>query len=429
MALIDTLTHIDLNRGNPVSRRSFLQLSGVAGLAGSGFLSSISLNAAELKKEQRACILVWLGGAPSQLETWDPKPGTENGGETTSIKTKASGVEIAEYWPKMAQVMKDVAVIRSMKGKEAAHARGTYHLHTGHRLVGATKHPNLGAVVADRLGDPDSDIPNFVSVGQTISSGFLGIQVAPFIVNRPGSLPENVAAGLPRTRVDRRLALLKDQDADFANEGAKALAEEHQSLYARAAKLMRSPRLKAFQFNDETEKTKAAYGTSNFGKGLLVARRLVEAGVPFIEVRKRGWDMHNSIYDKIKPAAADVDRGLSQLLKDLKQRGLLEKTLVVCMGEFGRTPKINSRDPKPGRDHYIGNFNLLMAGAGIRGGQFIGKTNPDGQGIADRELSVEDLFQSMYKAMHIDADEEMYTPAGRPIKTVDGGTAIKELFA
>ncbi|MFQ5730779.1 MAG: DUF1501 domain-containing protein [Planctomycetaceae bacterium] len=423
----ETRMHLNVNRHGDVTRRSFLQM-GAAGVAGSAFLSQISLNAAELKKSGRACILVWLAGAPSQMEMFDPKPGTKNGGPTKAIRTAIPGVKIAEHWPKIAAMLNDVAVIRSMKGKEAAHARGTYHLHTGRRQTGNLKFPNIGSVVAKQIGDPDSDMPNFVSVGKTLSSGFLGIPYAPFLVNRPGQLPNDVAAGVPQTRVRRRLALLKQQDADFALEGAEQLVGEHQTLYNRAKKLMNSPRLKAFTLDDEPQRSKAAYGKSQLGQGLLVARRLVEAGVPFVEVRKGGWDMHNRLFGRIKPAAADVDNALSQLLKDLKQRGMLEKTVVICMGEFGRTPKINKRKPAVGRDHWARNFNLLMAGAGIRGGAVVGKTDANGQKITDRPVAVEDFFQTLCKAMHIDADHELTGPGGRPLKIVDGGKPVIELF-
>lgn len=426
--MTDSLLHLNLNRQGDVSRRRFLQLTG-AGLAASPLLTAISANAAELKKDGRAMILVWLAGAPSQMDTWDPKPGTPNGGETKSIKTGVPGLEIAEYWPQMAKMMRDVAVIRSVKGKEAAHERGTYHLHTGRRLGGPEKFPNFGSVVAKQIGDQTSDMPNFVSIGQTLSSGFLGVQFAPFIVDKAGQLPQNVKAPVARQRLNRRLALLSQQDADFAGAGAEDLVAEHQAIYDKAGNLMTSPRLRAFTFDGEPQGAKDAYGDSPFGQGLLVARKLVEAGVPFVEVRKGGWDMHSNLYDRIKSNAADVDRGLSQLLQDLKQRGMLERTLVVCMGEFGRTPKINARTPKPGRDHWARNFNLLLAGAGVKGGRAIGRTSPDGQEIVDRETSVEDLFQSFCKAMKIDADEELYTPGGRPLKIVDGGEAIKELFA
>ena len=266
------------------------------------------------------------------METWDPKPGTGNGGPTKAIQTALSGVSIAEHWPRMAKALGDVSIIRSMVGKEAAHARGTYHLHTGRRMGGPEKHPNFGSVVAAELGDTNSELPNFVSVGQTLSSGFLGVNVAPFIVNRAGQLPANVSSAVASPRVSRRLALLKAQDAELSEAGAAALVEEHRVLYERARRLMTSPKLKSFKLVGEPAARQQAYGKNRFGQGLLVARRLVEAGVPFVEVRRGGWDMHNSLFTRIKPAAAEVDRGVASLLGDLKQRGLLKRTLVIVAG-------------------------------------------------------------------------------------------------
>lgn len=423
----DALLHLNLNRRGGISRRNFLQAASLS-VAGSSLLSQFQLNAEELKKEGRSCILVWLAGAPSQMETWDPKPGTPNGGETKKISTQTPGIEIAHYWPKIASVMDDVALIRSMTGKEAAHERGTYHLHTGHRMLGIERFPHFGSVVAREIGDPQSDIPNFVSIGQTLSSGFLGVQVAPFIIDRPGQLPANVSNNTPELRQQRRLALLSQQERDFKEAGAESLVKEQSKLYQKANLMMKSPRLNAFKFDDEPTDMKEAYGKSQLGQGLLVARRLVEAGVPFVEVRTGGWDMHNNVFKGMERRAPDVDQGLSQLLIDLKQRGLLEKTLVLCMGEFGRTPKINARPPIPGRDHWVKNFNLLMAGAGIKGGQAIGKTDENGQEIVDAPVQVDDLFRSMCKAMQIDADMELHTPIGRPVKLVESGEVIKGLF-
>ena len=406
----------------PLSRRQAL------GLSAASLLGPLGLHAEQIKKQQRACILVWLAGAPSQMETWDPKPGTGNGGPTKAIKTALPGVSIAEHWPQMAKALGKVAIIRSMVGKEAAHARGTYHLHTGRRMGGPEKHPNFGSVVAAELGDTNSELPNFVSVGQTLSSGFLGVKVAPFIVNRAGQLPANVSTAVASPRVSRRLALLKAQDADLSEVGAAALVEEHRVLYERARRLMTSPKLKSFKLDDEPAARQQAYGKNPFGQGLLVARRLVEAGVPFVEVRRGGWDMHNSLFSRIKPAAAQVDRGVASLLGDLKRRGLLDRTLVIVAGEFGRTPKVNSKSPAPGRDHWARNFGVMLAGAGIRGGRVVGKTSANGQEVVDGAVSVEDLFQTICRAMKIDADKELYTPGGRPLKIVDGGKPVSEIL-
>ena len=421
----ESCLHLRVGADGGVSRRSFLRLGGAA-LAGSGLLGQISLHADELKKQGRSCILVWLGGGPSQMETWDPKPGTPNGGETKAIGTAVSGVQIAEYWPKIAQGMKNWAVIRSMTNKEGSHERATYQLHTGRTPTGALKFPNIGSVVAEQLGDRQAELPNFVSVGQTIGSGFLGVHSQPFIVNRPGTLPDNVAAAVKPEQLKRRLAQLSEQNAGFAAAGAKQLVEEQQGLYAQGTRMMLSPKLKAFQLEDEPAKMREAYGKSAFGQGLLVARRLVEAGVPFVEVHRGGWDNHTEVFKSVGKMAAEVDQGLDALSNDLHQRGLLERNLVVVMGEFGRTPKVN---PRAGRDHWPKTFSVLLAGAGVRGGRVIGKTTADGMDVDADPVGVADLFQTLCRAIGLDPSYELTSPSGRPLKIVDGGQLVSGLFS
>ena len=417
--------HVNVAADGCMSRRTLLKLSGSA-LAASGLLGQISLHAAELERQQRSCILIWLGGGPSQLETWDPKPGTPNGGQTKAINTAIPGVQIAEYWPKIAQGLKHWAVIRSMTNKEGSHERATYQLHTGRKPTGALKFPNLGSVVAERLGDRQAELPNFVSVGQTIGSGFLGVHSQPFVVNRPGALPDNVASAVPPDQLKRRLAQLEQQNEGFAVLGAKQVVTEQQGLYAQGARMMLSPKLKAFELDDEPAKARDVYGRSSFGQGLLVARRLVEQGVPFVEVNRGGWDNHQEIFKSVGKLALEVDQGLDALINDLADRGLLERNLVVCMGEFGRTPKVN---PRAGRDHWPNTFSLLLAGAGVRGGRIIGKTTADGMEVDQEPISVEDLFQTMCHAIGLNPADELTSPSGRPLKIVDGGNLITGLFS
>lgn len=429
--LNQNLLQVGVNRDGAVTRRDLLRLvgGGAAATGSMAFLQAIGLNAAEMKKEGRACILVFLNGAPSQLETWDPKPGTETGGPTKEIQTQMPGVTFAEYWPRLAK-SKEVSLIRTIVGKEAAHERGAYHLRTGRRLTGSSSHPHIGSVAAWKLGDLASDMPNFISIGNTPQgAGFLGVKFAPFVVGAAGRLPDNITAGVPAPRLGQRMKLLSQQDAELAAVGASAIADEHQELYKRAQKMMASPRLKAFQTDAEKAEVKEKYGKSAFGQGCLVARRLVEAGIPFVEVQRGGWDMHENLWQRMPAAAGEVDQGLSALLDDLKQRGMLDKTLVVCMGEFGRTPKINQRTPEVGRDHWARNFNVLLAGGGIKGGQCVGKTSEDGMEIADRPVDVDDLFRTYCQCLKIDADEEMITPEGRPLRIVDAGSPVKEILA
>jgi uncharacterized protein (DUF1501 family) len=424
------LLHVTLNQQGQLTRRNFLELAsaGLVCSASGALLQAIQLHAADLKRAGRSCILVFLNGAPSQLETWDPKPGTANGGPTKAISTRIAGVQFAEYWPKLAAAMDQLSVIRTIAGKEAAHERGQFHLRTGYRM-GPTKYPHFGSIVAQRLGDPQAELPNFVSIGNTISSGFLGVKTAPFVINKAGTLPENVQSSVNEQRRKRRLEALYQQDQTFALSGARDIAEEHAALYQKAAQLMTSARLKAFTLDGENDKTRQDYGNHAFGQGCLVARRLVEAGVPFVEVQRGGWDMHENLWQNIPKTAAEVDQGVSALIADLKSRGLLERTLVLVLGEFGRTPKINQRTPNVGRDHWARNFNALIAGGGLRGGVCVGTTNADGQEITDRAVDVADLFATLCHSLQLDPDEELITPEGRPIRIVDDGLAIRELLS
>jgi uncharacterized protein (DUF1501 family) len=424
MNVYQTCLHLGLTADGRVSRRTLIKLAGAA--AGGGLIGPIGLHADELKKGGRSCVLVWLGGGPSQFETWDPKPGTPNGGETKAIGTSVTGVQVAEHWPRLAKSLDRWALVRSMTNKEGAHERATYQLHTGRRPTGSLKFPNIGSVAAEMLGRPDAELPNFVSIGNTIGSGFLGVHSQPFIVHKAGALPDNVAHGVSPEQLQRRLSQVREQNALFAQAGAKSLADEQQGLYSQATRMILSPKLKAFQLDGESDKTREDYGRSQFGQGLLVARRLVEAGVPFVEVGRGGWDNHQNIFSAVPKMAAEVDQGLAALADDLRQRGLLEKTLVLCMGEFGRTPKINAR---AGRDHWPKTFSLLLTGAGIRGGHVIGKTTPDGTDVADEPVVVEDLFQTICAAIGIAAGDTLEAPNGRPIKIVDGGKVLTGLFS
>ncbi len=415
------------------SRRSFL--AGMAAAAGSlTFRDALAVQAAELRKEGRALIVLWMQGGPSQLETFDPKPGTENGGPTEAIRTAVPGIQIAQGWEKTAAMMKEIAVIRSMTNKEGQHDRATYQLHTGYIPSGSVKHPSFGANVAKEIAPADHELPAVVTIGEgrgmAISgtgAGFLGVDYEPFHVSNAGSPPENVAPlGGNAKRFQRRLGLLGRLEEEFAGRGGAVVVNNHRRIYDKSSKLVLSPDVKAFDLSGESDETKSLYGDSAFSKGCLLARRLVESGVTFVEVRSNGWDTHDNNFDRVKTNAAAVDPGLAGLIADLKQRGLLEKTMVVWMGEFGRTPKIN---PRTGRDHYPRCFNALVAGGGVKGGQVIGSSTEDGATVADRPVTVPDFLQSICHSLHVDAAKENMSPLGRPMKIVDGGDVVKELFA
>jgi uncharacterized protein (DUF1501 family) len=332
--------------------------------------------------------------------------------------------------------MNDVALIRSMTNKEGEHQRAAYQMHTGYVPSGSVKYPSFGSLMAAELGPDDFDLPHFVSVGNrltTIGSGFLGMEYAPFVVANPTTMPSNVElpGGVNARRFTRRLDLLQGLEEDFARAGAAAKVEEHQALYANASQMVLSPRLKAFDLGQEKEAVRDRYGRSSgpgfsFGQGCLLARRLVEHGVTFVEVESNGWDTHQDNFARTKSLSEQVDPAFAALVIELKERGLLEKTLVIWMGEFGRTPRVN---PNTGRDHYPRAFNVALAGGGIKGGQVIGATSDNGTDVKERPVTVADLFCTFCQALKVNPRKERISPLQRPVKIVDGGQPVKELFA
>lgn len=427
------IVRVSVNGQGVLGRRGFLKALGL-GAVGAGALSFgdlMAVHAEELRKRQMACILLWMSGGPSQFETFDPKPEHSNGGETKAIETSVPGISIAEGWDQTAKVMDEIALVRSMTNKEGNHQRATYHLHTGYVPSGTVKHPHFGCNVVSELADPDFDLPHMVSVGaagpRVPGAGFLGVDYEPFAVGNPMQPPANVELPVPRDRFSRRLGLLGAlEKGGFARSGGADRVEDHSSLYRQTSDMILSPRMKAFDLEQEDSPVRDAYGRSSFGQGCLLARRLVESGVTFVEVASGGWDMHQRLKDNMAKHANEVDPAFATLITDLKQRGMLERTLVIWMGEFGRTPKPNARG---GRDHFPRVFNLALAGAGVQGGQVIGSSSADGSEVKDRPVGVTDLMNTFCHALKIDPTRENMTPVGRPIKVVDGGKPVLELFA
>ncbi len=435
MSLEKETVQIAMDSAGVIGRRHFLQTiaAGTAGLAASGafpfsFTDWMALQAAELRKNQMACILLWMGGGPSQLETFDPKPGTEHGGETKAIQTSVSGISIAEGWEKTAKIMKDIALVRSMTNKEGNHQRATYQLHTGYTPSATIKHPHVGCSIVGEMGESHFDLPHIVSIGgPTTGAGFMGAALEPFVVQNPDKPPDNTEPKVASDRFRRRLSLLDRLDeAGFGRNGGADRVRDHRALYQQTAKMILSPNMRAFHLDSEPEPLRDAYGRTPFGQGCLLARRLVQAGVTFIEVRSNGWDTHQQNHEKVGKIAQQVDPGFATLITDLKQKGMLDKTLVLWMGEFGRTPKIN---PNAGRDHFPKVFNVALAGGGIKGGQVIGASSPDGSEVKDHPVTVPDLLASLCHSLKVNPTKETMTPIGRPIKIVDGGKPVSALFS
>ena len=419
-----------------LSRRGFLRgVSaagiGAAGIGSLGLRELVALRAEDLQKKGMSVIVLWMQGGPSQFETFDPKPGHDSGGPTEAIKTSVEGIHVAQHWPLVAEQMKDIALIRSMTNREGNHQRATYQLHTGYAPTGSVKHPSFGSLVSKEIGDADNELPQFVAIGSSrglsgISAGFLGVGYDPFSVSSPERPPDNTKLAVEPGRLGRAIGLLNELEGEFSRAGAADRVREHRALYAKAKRLATSKSLEAFNISRESEKTRELYGDDSFGKGCLLARRLVEAGVTYIEVRSNGWDTHNDNFERIKTLAGGVDRGYAALIADLRDRGMLDRTMVLWMGEFGRTPRINGRT---GRDHYPRVFNLAISGGGVKGGQVIGSSTDDGSRVKDRPVKVEDLFSSVCYALDVDTDKEHNSPLGRPLKIVDGGETVTELFS
>jgi uncharacterized protein (DUF1501 family) len=330
----------------------------------------------------------------------------------------------------LAKVVNEAAIIRSMTSKEGSHPRATFLLHTGYLPTASVKFPAFGSLIAQQIAHAELQLPAFVRIGgggrDGGGGGLLGVEYDPFVMPVAGKLPTNTAQATAVPRYTRRLDLLGRLEADYAASGAKEEVSEHQKLYQKASRMILSSQMSAFDLDHEPAAVREAYGSSQFGLSCLLARRLVETGIPSIEIVLNGWDTHTENFPRTKELAEQVDQPLAYLLTDLKQRGMLDSTLVVWMGEFGRTPKIN---PRAGRDHYPRAFNVLLAGGGVRGGQVIGKTDAGGSEVLDRPVNVPDLFQTFCKSLKIDPTTENIAPNGRPIKIVDGGQPIAELFA
>jgi len=440
MSLIRSFLNVNTNRDGVVNRRAFLrQLSAGAGVAGAMTLSwrdMLIARAAELGKRPKAMILLWMDGGPSQYETFNPKVGSEFQGPSGAIKTNLPGVEIGEMWPETAKVMDKIALIRSMESGEADHFRAIKLVKTGYKISPTLAYPQWGSVVGHERYDPAFELPPFVRVGKPriatrdVNSGVLGAKYESFKVDDPNKIPSNLLPTESEDVVRRRLALVDQLDAEFARVGAEKAVAEKKDVYESTAKFVLSPKIDVFDLSGEPEKLRDKYGRNSFGQGCLLARRLVESGVSFVEVfchggkSDRGWDTHKLGFADTPMLCGQTDPAYATLLRDLEDRGMLEDTLVVWMGEFGRTPKLKSDG---GRDHYAKGWVTCLSGAGVKTGQVIGATDKDGKGVTDRPVGVQDLFVTFCHFLGLDPRGEYHTPENQPIHLVKGGELIEEL--
>jgi len=416
-----------------LSRRDMLRYSSLSLLAPSlsGWFGPLAARASETKAKSKSCILLWMDGGPSHKDTFDMKPGTKDGGEYKPIDTNVPGIQISEHFPKLAGLMNHAAILRGMSTGEGAHGRAKVYLHTGYKEgVGGLVYPSLGAIASKELGKADFPLPNFVTVGnRSYGAGFLGPKHQPISVADAARGVESLKALVGDGQFDRRVGLLEEMETGFHKQTGASSANDHRTTYQRAVRLMQSKEAQAFDLSREPAANRTKYGTGKFADGCLLARRLVEVGVPFVEVNLGGWDTHQNNFERVKQLSGQVDSPMSALITDLKERGLLDSTLVVWMGEFGRTPKINTRGDKPGRDHYPKAWSSVLVGGGIKGGQVIGKTDTEGAAVIERPINVLDFMATVCKALGIDSNKQNESSIGRPIRIVDkGANAVKELF-
>jgi hypothetical protein len=421
-----------------VSRREMLKLAatGVGGCSLSGWLPILA-RAAETTQKQKACILLWMDGGPSHIDTFDPKPeGNANvRGDLKPIATAVPGIQISEKFPKLAGSMKHMALLRGMSTEEPDHARARVYMHTGYKPgMGGVTYPGLGSIVSAELGRPEAALPNFVVTGTPLnkhdfvsSPGFLGPRHQPLVLRDPSKGLENLQPLVAADDFTDRLGVLEQLEQGFARQYRTGLAEAHQTMLARTVRLMRSDKAPAFDISREPEQARSAYGDTDFGRGCLMARRLVEVGVPFVEVYLQNWDTHEGpVAQAAKGLMTQVDQGMATLITDLKERGLLDSTLIVWMGEFGRTPNVR---PDGGRDHYARAWSTVLAGGGIKGGQVVGKTDSGGATVTDRPISVGEFMATVCRVLGIDYMKEHRTASGRPIRIVEkGASPLDELF-
>jgi hypothetical protein len=416
-------------------RRHFLKHA-AAGAAvtvpGLQFLGGLRANAAEMKKKQKSLIILWMGGGPTTIDLWDMKPGSPNGGEHRPKPTKASGIEITEHLPKVAEQFQNLSIIRSLSSGEGDHARGTYRMNTGNKPSPILEYPGLGSVLSyyQAMGDDKGgDIPSFVSLGNVVGTnpltqnqvggGFLGMKYSPFLVQNPGSPPENVSSPVDDGRTIRRAEIFNRLEGGLVQtDGKKPVmdaAQAHKEVYEKALSLVVSTRKEVFNLEKEIDgkpidsKLKDEYGAAgtganNFGRSCLLARKLVEAGVACVEITLGGWDMHNGIFNALSQRQLPMlDKGMGTLVKDLAQRGKLKDTVIVWMGDFGRTPRINQNG---GRDHYPAAWSVVVGGGNIKGGVAYGSTDKDGVSVADKKVGVHDLYGTLYRGLGIDPTPE-----------------------
>lgn len=380
----------------------------------------------------RAQHLIYLSmnGAMSQIDTFDPKPESKNQGDTPVIETKIAGLKFGGSLPRLAAMADRLAVIRSMTTTTADHSQAQYLIKTNYKQIATTRHPGLGPWIHRLAGPISPELPASVVVGggSNIGAGYLGAMFAPVPISDPNKGLQNttIPKYLKPGQFEHRIALSQEFDREFRRKSKSSEVTGYDELYKSAMTLLKSKGLNAFDINREKPETQASYGKNPFGQGVLLARRLVESGVRFVEVNLGGWDMHNDIFQAMPGRGAMLDNAVSALLSDLESKGMLQKTLVVIGTEFGRKTPISAN---AGRDHHPASFSCVMAGGSVKGGSVYGKTDEDAMSVEDDAVKVADFNATIATALGLPIEYQIHSPDGRPFSIGNKGKVIKGLLA
>ena len=400
------------------------------GITGGRAFAEAAATAAKTRPTARNVIYLYMSGGMTHLDTFDPKPGAITQGPVEAIRTKADDVMISEYLPGLASQMDKVALVRSMTTTQGAHAQGNYFMHSSYVMRGTIRHPGIGAWLHKLDGRPNRTLPGSVKIGGggAGGAGFMGPKYGPLVLNNPSEGLRNSVRreGISEKDFTDRLMLANQFDKKFHSTYKHSTVRAQSEMYDDAVRLMSSEDLKAFDLTRESEATRENYGNNSFGQGVLLARRLVENDVRFVEVSLGGWDTHSNNFASVSQRAAVLDQALSTLLSDLTRRGMLEETLVVVATEFGRTPRINQNN---GRDHFPKAFSCMLAGGGIKGGQAYGLTDENGENVIENKVQVPDFNATIAHALGLPLDKVVLSPSKRPFTVAHKGRPILDLFA
>lgn len=451
--------HCDNDRS--VSRRTLLRYGAGAAAAAGLFATPLRHVFAEEGTDQVAkaianrgkakqVILLFMNGGASHLDTFDPKPGATTQGPTRAIDTSVTGVKIASSLPRIAKHMSDIALIRGMTSKEGNHERARYLMHTGYPPTPTVVHAGMGTIVSHEMGSKTAELPEYIAInGPGARPGYMGVRHAPFAIQvqaptggadergrrrqagargkRPVVQNLELAGGMTKDRRDDRVGFLEKLNARFGKARTKSVGEAQKAMFDRARRLMDSPKNTAFDLEGEKAATIDRYGKTRFGMGCLMARRLIDEGVKCVEVMMGGWDTHDDGFNRVSALNGQLDPAVAALIDDLKASGKFDETLIVWVGDFGRTPRIDTG--RNGRGHYPRAWSAWLAGGGVQGGRVIGKTDAKGETVVDGHVKPEDFYASVMHATAIDAAKTFYTAQGRPIQVVyKDGRVVKDLF-